>query len=102
MLTGWWIIAEIYAAFLFVCAWPWVFNLAVRGKMPVTVRLFSMFVFSLFLVNNGWVLLEVHMNAPDRMGVAVRLLAPMIFASFIGLNLVMKSLVKRFAVVHKD
>ncbi len=96
------IIVSIYVSFIFMCAMPWVFGWAMRGRMPVTVRLLALFVFSMFIVESGWVLWKVYAEAPDHVRDAVRLLAPIIFVSFIGVNLVVKSLVKLVAASHEN
>ena len=95
-------IIQIYLYFAFFCAMPWMFNWAVRGEMPITVRLWSMLIFSATVVMCAWLLWEVHATAPDRFGDAWRIVFPMIFASLVGMYFVAKSLVKLVPMPTKE
>ena len=94
--------ATLYITAAFLWATPWMFNWATKGTMPVTVRLYAMFVFSMFLGESGFTLWTVHSESPDRMGDAVKLVSPMIFISLLGMNFVVKSLVKLVAAFREN
>lgn len=95
-------LVAMYVMVAVVCAMPWILNWAMHGSLPIITRLLSLLTLVATLGNAVWVLWEIRADAPDRLGEAVRIVAPLILGSVVGMRFVLKSLVKLVPVPPRE